>query len=223
MAHTVHSYSHFKNRMTSWSLLEVKRIYNLLSINSFVINPSSFFFFHSLSFKCKSKITGGTLECKSSREHLKNWKISLSFKLDLSLDLAIWVKKPWKVIWATQNDRSSSPSQGIEWNSETGYFLVHRRTICSEDLQYHALYCWYVCKVESTRVWMLICTALIMILCGSTMCSIENGECCLLNRFFGFILRLLTFRLRKKSTFTIYGVHQLRKTTYASEKITKFS
>lgn len=142
----------------------------------FVINQlvcdQSIVFFHSLSFKCKSKVTGGTLECKSSREHLKNWKIPLSFKLDLSLDLAIWVKNPWKVIWATQNDHSSSPSQGIEWNSETGYFLVHRRKICSEDLQYHALYCWYVCKVESTRVWMLICTALIMILCGSTMCSI---------------------------------------------------
>lgn len=110
------------------------------------------------------QILAGTLE------KLKN---TPQFQIiDLSLDLAIWVRNPWKVIWATQNDHSSSPSQGIEWNSETGYFLVHRRNICSEDLQYHALYCWYVCKVESTRVWMLTCTPLTMILCGPTMCSI---------------------------------------------------
>lgn len=30
----------------------------------------------------------------------------------------------------------------------------------------------YVCKVESTRVWMLTCTPLTMILCGPTTCSI---------------------------------------------------
>ena len=68
------------------------------------------------------QILAGTLE------KLKN---TPQFQIiDLSLDLAIWVRNPWKVIWATQNDHSSSPSQGIEWNSETGYFLVHRRKIC---------------------------------------------------------------------------------------------
>lgn len=62
----------------------------------FVINDivcgRSIVLFHSLPFKCKSKVTGATLACKSTREHLKHLKCRL-FKLNLSLDLTVWARK----------------------------------------------------------------------------------------------------------------------------------